>query len=74
LKARQSLAPALLACLLLAGCNAVPTSYEKWKAEQDQRAAFAAAGVPYKSPSELRAEAREMRQLAENTPLTPQSK
>jgi hypothetical protein len=75
LKARQSIGPALLlASGVLAGCNAVPTSYEKWKADQAQRAQFAAAGIPYKSPSQLREEAGEMRQLAQDTTFAPQSK
>jgi len=75
LKARQSLGPALLlSSVLLGGCNAVPTSYEKWKADQAQRAQFAAAGIPYKSPSELRAEAGEMRRLAQDTTFAPKAK
>src|SRR5688572_8224269 len=75
LKARCSIGPALLlATLLLAGCNAVPTSYEKWKTDQEQRAQFAAAGVPYKSPSELRAEAGEMREIARETTFAPAAK
>jgi len=64
------ISPALLAAsLLLAGCNTVPTSYEKWKKDQAERARFAEAGIPYKSPSELRAEAEEMRRISETTPF-----
>lgn len=75
LKARHSIGPALLAAsVLLAGCNAVPTSYENWKKEQAERAQFAAAGVPYKSPAELRAEASEMRRLADATSFAPDAK
>jgi hypothetical protein len=67
---RRSIGPALSAVsLLLAGCNAVPTSYAKWKDEQAKPAKFAEAGVPYKSPSEIRAEAEEMRRLSEATPF-----
>ncbi len=74
-KARRAIDLLLfLAVLSLTGCNAVPTSYEKWQADQQQRAQFAAAGVPYKSPSELRAEASEMRRLADETAFAPARK
>jgi hypothetical protein len=39
-------------------------SYAEWQQEQKKRAGFASAGVPYKSPSELREEAADMRQAA----------
>jgi hypothetical protein len=42
-----------------------PSSYAQWKQEQAERAKFAAAGVPYKSRSELRAEAEGMRRAAD---------
>jgi hypothetical protein len=72
LKARQWIGPALLLTgVLLAGCNAVPTSYEQGKADQDQRSRFEAAGVQYKSRAELRAEAAEMRRLADATSFAP---
>jgi hypothetical protein len=57
--------------LLATGCNAVPMIYSHWKDEQDQRAQFAEAGVPYKSPSELRGEAQEMRHVVQDTTFTP---
>ena len=61
----------LLVNLLAAGCSAIPMSYSQWKSDQDQRAKFAEAGVPYKSPSELRGEAEEMRRVAQETTFSP---
>ncbi|MEJ1974588.1 MAG: hypothetical protein WDM96_19745 [Lacunisphaera sp.] len=46
-------------------------TYAEWQNQQNQRAEFAAAGVAYKSPSELRHEAEEMRRLAQDTTFTP---
>ena len=57
----------LLACLLLGGCMTVPMNYAEWKQAQDERARFAEAGIPYKSPSELREEAAEMRRTGQET-------
>lgn len=72
LKARSLIRlPLMTAGLVLAGCQSTPTSYEQWKQEQAERARFAAAGVPYKSPSELRAEAAEMRRISEDVSFKP---
>jgi PBP1b-binding outer membrane lipoprotein LpoB len=64
----------LLACLLLGGCMTVPMSYAEWKKAQHERARFAQAGVPYKSPSELRDEAAEMRRTGHETTFPGRSK
>ena len=72
LKARRLIGGAtLLGSLLAAGCNAVPMTYNHWKEEQDARVKFAEVGVPYKSPSQLRGEAEEMRRIAQDTTFTP---
>jgi hypothetical protein len=72
LKARRLVGGAtLLVSLLTAGCNAVPMTYSQWKQEQEQRAKFAEAGIAYKSPSELRGEAEEMRRIAQDTTFAP---
>jgi hypothetical protein len=63
-----------LASLQLAGCQVAPSSYEQWKREQAERAKFEAAGVPYKSPSELRAEAAEMRRATDDVSFKPAEK
>ncbi len=47
----------VLTCLLLSGCNAVPMNFDEWKAEQARRKACEEAGVAYKSPQQIRAEA-----------------
>ena len=60
----------LAACLFLAGCAAVPMTYEDWKDEQDARKRYADAGVPYKTREQLRDEAAEMRRLAQETAFT----
>ena len=60
----------LLACLLLAGCETVPMTYAEWKKAQDERARFAQAGISYKSPSQLREEAADMRHVAQETTFT----
>jgi len=71
----RAIRPALLVSfLLLAGCNVTPTSYAQWKKEQATRAKFDAAGLPYKSPAQLRAEAAEMRQQTESTTFSPAAK
>jgi len=54
----------------IAGCSSIPMTYAEWKKEMDDRQAFARAGQEYKSPAQLRAEAAEMRQLADTTPFT----
>ena len=75
LNKKRATPPTLVAfCLLLVGCNVNPTSYAQWKKDQATRAKFDAAGVPYKSPSQLRAEAAEMRQQTENTTFAPAGK
>jgi hypothetical protein len=63
----------LLACLL-SGCSSVPMNYSQWKKEQEERRKFEQAGLPYKSPSQLRAEAAEMRRVAEETTFAPGAK
>ena len=60
----------LLACLLLAGCATVPMTYAEWKKAQDERARFAQAGIPYKSPTQLRDEAAGMRHAAQEVTFT----
>ncbi len=45
-------------------------SYSEWKQEQKKRAEFAEAGIPYKTPSELREEAADMRRAAQGTSFT----
>lgn len=67
---RVTVGVVLLACLLSAGCETVPMSYSEWKDAQDQRARFAQAGIPYKSPSQLRDEAAEMRHAAQEAAFT----
>jgi PBP1b-binding outer membrane lipoprotein LpoB len=64
----------LLASLLLGGCMTVPMNYAEWKKAQDERARFAQAGIPYKSPSELRDEAAEMRRTGQETAFPGRSK
>ncbi len=66
-QARMTVGIALLACLLAAGCKTVPMNYSEWKKAQDDRIKFAQAGIPYKSPSQLRDEAAEMRHIAQET-------
>ena len=56
----------LLPCLL-AGCGTVPMTYAEWKDLQEEKLRFARAGVPYKSTSQLLAEAAEMRRIAQDT-------
>ena len=65
---------ALMACLFSAGCDIVPMRYSEWKKAQDERARFAEAGIPYKSPSQLRAEAAEMRHAGQETTFAAGSK
>ena len=45
-------------------------TYAEWKKAQDERARFAQAGIPYKSPSQLREEAADMRHVAQETTFT----
>jgi len=72
LKAQFLLGAFLSAASLLAtGCNVTPSSYAQWKREQDERAKYSEAGVPYKSPSQIRAEAAEMRKATEGTTFVP---
>jgi hypothetical protein len=66
---RVSVVP--LACLFLAGCAAVPMTYEDWKEEQDARKRYADAGVPYKTREQLQDEAAEMRRVAQDTKFAP---
>ncbi len=47
----------VLPFLLLSACNAIPMNFEEWKAEQAKRKAYKEAGVAYKSPQQIRAEA-----------------
>jgi hypothetical protein len=63
---RLAVGAALLTCLL-AGCSSVPMTYAQWQKEQADRARFERAGEVYKSPSELRTEAAEMRRIAQET-------
>ena len=42
-------------------------TYAEWKDLQEEKLRFARAGVSYKSPSQLIAEAAEMRRLAQDT-------
>lgn len=65
---------ALVACLFSAGCDTVPMSYSQWKKSQDERVKFAQAGIPYKSPSQLREEAAEMRRVGQETTFATSSK
>lgn len=64
----------MLVTSLLAGCTSVPMNYAQWKKEQEDRRKFEQAGLPYKSPSQLRAEAAELRRLAEETTFSPATK
>lgn len=57
--------------MLTGGCSATPMSYTAWKEEQTQRARFSDAGLPYKSPAELRREAADMRRVAQDADFTP---
>lgn len=50
---------------LLAGCNAIPMTHEQWKEEQAKKLEMEKAGVQYKSPSQIRAEAEEMKKAAD---------
>ena len=50
---------------LLAGCNATATTYEGWKEEQAKKQEMEKAGIKYKSPSQIRAEAEEMKKAAD---------
>lgn len=59
---------------LLTGCTSVPMNYAQWKKEQEDRRKFEQAGLPYKSPAQLRAEAAEMRRIAEKTTFSPATK
>ncbi len=72
-QSRLVIGAALLTCLL-AGCTSVPVTYAEWKKEQQDKAKFARAGLPYKSPSQLRAEAAEMRRLVQETTFAPTAK
>lgn len=56
--------------MLSGGCSATPMSYTAWKDEQTQRARFSDAGLPYKSPAELRREAADMRRVAQDADFT----
>ncbi len=49
-------------------------SYSDWKRAQQEPARFAEAGIPYKTPSQLREEAAEMRRIAENTTFVTDAK
>ncbi len=60
----------VLLCPFIAGCASVPMTYAEWKKEMDDRQAFERAGLEYKSPAQLRAEAADMRQLADSTAFT----
>ena len=51
----------------LAGCNSIPMTYAQWKKETEDRLAFERAGLQYKSPAELRAEAAEMKRIVDST-------
>jgi starvation-inducible outer membrane lipoprotein len=64
----------MLLAVLLAGCTSVPMNYSQWKKEQEDRRKFEQAGLPYKSPAQLRAEAAEMRRVAEKTTFSPAAK
>jgi hypothetical protein len=65
MKARWFFLPVLL-IPLFAGCQAVPMSYAQWQKETSDRLAFKRAGLEYKSPEQLRAEAADMRDLADS--------
>ncbi len=62
-----SLVPAALLASCLGGCQATPMTYAQWKKEQDDKLAFKKAGLEYKSPAQLKAEATEMKKTGEET-------
>ena len=49
-------------------------TYAEWKDLQEEKLRFARAGVPYKSTSQLLAEAAEMRHIAQDTMFPPARK
>jgi len=61
----------LMLATLLAGCTTEGMTYAQWQHEQENRRKSEAAGQPYKSPSQLRAEAEEMRKIAAETQFEP---
>lgn len=65
-RVRLALSATLLACLL-SGCESVPMTYKQWQEDQENRLKSEQAGQPYKTPSQLRAEAAEMRRLTGET-------
>lgn len=63
----------LLVCLLT-GCVSDGMTYAQWQHEQENRRKAEAAGQPYKTPSQLRAEAQEMRQAVQETQFETSAK
>ncbi len=51
----------ILLALSLTGCQAIPMNHAQWEAEQAKRRACEKAGVEYKGPNQIKAEAIETR-------------
>jgi starvation-inducible outer membrane lipoprotein len=49
--------------LLLAGCNAVPMTYQEWREEQERRRTAESTGIPFKSKRQLLAEGEELKRI-----------
>ena len=64
----------LLVLPFLAGCNATPMTYEGWKEEQAKKVEMEKAGLKYKSPSQIRAEAEEMQKAADEAKFKQDNK
>lgn len=59
--------PLLALTLLLSGCSAAPMTPAQWERELRYRKQSPQAGVTYKGPHQIRAEAVEMRKVVEET-------
>jgi hypothetical protein len=53
--------------LVLAGCNAVPMTYQEWQQEQEDRQKAARAGIEFKSRRQILAEAADMKKVLAET-------
>ncbi|MBL9215165.1 MAG: hypothetical protein JNG83_06790 [Opitutaceae bacterium] len=58
----------------LAGCVSDPMTYEQWKKEQEKKRQATEAGVEYKSPAQIRAEAKSMKEETGDTTFSKSAK